>query len=176
MENRYQEVLQAEYDVLSKVREEWFDFLQDANVKLLFDTKKRMSEKRLVIAKIFKPNELVDHYIAEDNVDYIITMDKVAWEVSPEIDKVRTIRHELRHAYISEKGNFETVGHDFEDFYPEAKLNSDDPDWKNRIATLTGDIYTQREEAAKKAKKSKRGPGRPRKEKKEEGAETKMFS
>jgi hypothetical protein len=172
MDNRYEDVTQADFDVLGKVRVEWFEHLVNANIKLLFDTKKKISEKKIVLAKIYKPNDLINHYIAEDGVSYIIILDKVAWEVAPEIDKVRLLRHELRHAFISESGKFELVGHDFEDFYPEAKLNSDDPDWARRISTLTSAIYAQREEQAKQAKKSGRKPGRP----KRGDAQAKMFS
>jgi hypothetical protein len=176
--DRYEEVQPADYTLLTKVREEKFAFLNDANIKILLDTKKKISEKKLVLAKIHKPNELVKHFV-EEGVNYIIIADKVVWDVAPEMDKIRLFRHELRHAYISATGGFDLVGHDFEDFYEEAKLNSDDPDWKRRIATLAEDIYTQREEQAKAAKKSGRKPGRPRKEESksaEQSAQEKMFT
>jgi hypothetical protein len=47
------------------------------------------------------------------------------------------------------------IDHSITDFYEEVDLNKDDPRWRERIATITADIYEQRKEDAKLRKRGK---------------------
>jgi hypothetical protein len=158
---RYENVTTQVYEVLEEVRDKYFDDLQNAKIKCLFDTKKRMRGKKVVIAAIKKTNDLLKHLTAEEakkeeGFDYIIFIDKVAWENTVPEDRIRLLRHELRHSLVCTedvKDPYRIEPHDIEDFVEEVKLNADDPGWANRVSTLVSDIYDQRKEEEKEAKK-----------------------
>jgi hypothetical protein len=160
---RFEEADNAVKTVLAQVRSEYFPELRNAKIITLFDTKRRVSGGRIVLAKIMKANDLIrlltqDDDIGVEGVDYIITIDKVAWNAIESDDWHRIIRHELRHCEYdieAEENPYDLICHDLEDFVSEVKLNQDDPDWRQRVANLTADIYEQ-EKDDKKGKKQKR--------------------
>ena len=90
--------------------------------------------------------------VAVEGYDYILTVDKKAWELAAPADRERLIRHECRHVFIDEAGKLKLIGHDVEDFQAEIKLNADDPDWSFKLAILVNDVYEQEKEMAKAAK------------------------
>ena len=162
---RFEEADEELKAVLSNVRAEYFPELRNAKIITLFDLKKRVSGGRIVLAKIMKANDLIrlltqDDDIGVDGVDYIITIDKVAWEAIEGLDKYRIIRHELRHCVYNteaEDNPYDLTDHDIADFVVEIRLNCDDPDWRQRVADLTADIYEQQKDD-KQDKKSKKRP------------------
>lgn len=166
---RFESVDENVYEMLETVRSKYFPDLLNAKIKCLFDTKKRTKGGRVVLASIKKTNDLLKLLTAKEAKDnegftYLIFIDKVIWNNIENKDKVRLLRHELRHTSVSiddEKDPYKIVPHDFEDFREEVKLNSDDPDWASRIVTLAEDIYAQIDEQKKAAKKKlKKGKNR----------------
>lgn len=165
---RFEEVTNDVYEVLEKVREKYFPELLNAKIKLLFDTKKRTKGSRVVLANIRKTNDLLKLLTAKEAKDnegftYIVTVDKIVWQNIDSKDKIRLLRHELRHTSVSiddEKDPYKIVEHDIQDFIDEVTLNNDDPGWAKRVAGLAEDIYDQMKEqekaAKRKSKKSKR--------------------
>jgi hypothetical protein len=81
--------------------------------------------------------------IAVDGYDLLLIVDRKAWEVASADQRVKLIRHELRHVQIDEKGAVKLMGHEIEDFYIEVKLNQDDPEWRMKLGTLARDMYEQ---------------------------------
>ena len=158
---RFEEVTNDVYEVLEKVREKYFPELLNAKIKLLFDTKKRTKGSRVVLANIRKTNDLLKLLTAKEAKDnegftYIVTVDKIVWQNIDSKDKIRLLRHELRHTSVSiddEKDPYKIVDHDIQDFLEELRLNEDDPGWAKRVTSLTEDIYEQMEEQKKAAKK-----------------------
>jgi hypothetical protein len=153
MENRYENVTNDEKDLLREVRAEFFPELRNANIQLLFDLKKRASGGKIVLGRIMKSNDLIRHLTQceeiEDGIDYIISLDKIAWDAIERPDRIRIIRHELRHCVAdleSEKAPYKLQDHDLTDFYAEVELNADDPKWRERVADLTQAIYEQKED------------------------------
>jgi len=159
---RYEDATEAEYKLLDKVRSESFRELFDAKIKIIFDLRKKSSGGKIVLAKIYKTNELIRHLTQEglddltNGTDYIIFIDKLFWNLVEEIDKIRTLRHELRHTdYCPEKKfPYQLKSHDIEDFEIEVDLNKDDIGWRKRVAELTFLAYQQREEQEKEEKKN----------------------
>jgi len=162
---RYDEVNDHLLTLLREVRTQDFPELVNAKIKVLFDLKKRKSGGMLVLARIIKTNDLMRHLTknggdAIEGYDYIITLDKKCWENITDLDRVKILRHELRHTFFdieSEDNPYKLLNHSISDFYEEVELNKNDPRWRERVATLTEDIYEQEKEARieKKRKKTK---------------------
>jgi len=160
---RYEEVNDEVMSVLKEVRKEYFPELKNAKIKVLFDIKKRKSGGMLVLARIMKTNDLLRHLTkdeaeAMEGYDYIIALDKTCWENIIRDDKIRIMRHELRHAYFdieSEDNPYKLQNHSISDFYEEVEYNKDDPRWRERLASVVEDIYEQKKEARQDSKKKK---------------------
>ena len=117
---------------------------------LVFDTKKRVRKGKVTLATIESTNDktrfLTMSDEAPEGTDYIIIIDQVAWENAQDDDRIRLLSHELRHAYIDEKGNFKIIDHDITDFIAEVKLNENKPEWARNLVELTSAIYDQKED------------------------------
>jgi len=149
--NRYDDVTQEENDLLREIRAEYCPELRNANIKMLFDLKKRQYDGKIVLGRIQKANDLVKYFTQneedEAGVDYIIFLDKICWDAIQRSDKIKLLRHELRHAFFdadSEKTPYKLLPHDIEDFAEEVHLNQDDVSWRLRVAELTAAIYDQK--------------------------------
>jgi hypothetical protein len=116
----------------------------------------RSSKGRMVLASVEaaspKIKFLSKDNIAVDGYDLLIIVDMKAWEVASEDQKIKLLRHELRHVQIDEKGSVKIIGHEIEDFHIEVKLNQDDPEWRMKLATLTNDMYEQEKLMRKESK------------------------
>ncbi|MBA4417700.1 MAG: hypothetical protein C0392_07290 [Syntrophus sp. (in: bacteria)] len=160
---RYEEVTDDVLDMLRGVQAQHFPELRNAKIKVLFDLKKRTSGGRITLGRIMKTNDLLRHLTidkaeAMEGFDYIITLDKICWETINNDDKMRIIRHELRHTYFdidSEDNPYKILDHSISDFYEELERNQDDPRWRERVATVTEDIYEQKKEEKNDAKNKK---------------------
>ncbi len=166
-ETRYNDATEVEYAVLTEVRNQWFSHLMEARIRILFDLRKKTGGGKIVLARIYKTNDLIKHLTLTEQeaegTDYIVFLDKVCWDAIPQPDRIRLMRHELRHVIVTEKKNpFALVGHDIEDFVSEVQLNQDDVGWRQRVGDLTLTIYQQREEEEKEAKKLAKGPRKRR--------------
>lgn len=158
--SRYLEADEALVEMFLRVLEKNFPLYQNFNFKLIYDTKKRLSKGKLIFASIELASEKIK-FFSKDNVavegyDYILTMDRKAWELANDTDRERLIRHELRHVFVEDSGKLKIVGHDVEDFREEIKLNADDPDWAFRLGVLVSDVYEQEKEMEKTDKAVKK--------------------
>lgn len=149
MASRFIEGTQEAVDLMNQIREEHFPMLKDANIKILFDTKMRSKGGKMVLGRILKANDLIRRLtdnIAEEGCDYIMFLDEVVFENIERDDKIRLIRHELRHCRVlgtEEKPKYKVTPHDIEDFVIEIELNKDKIDWAKRAAELASTIYDQ---------------------------------
>jgi hypothetical protein len=142
-------------NVLDKIRDERFPELVNAKIKTLFDLKKRKHGGNLVLGRIQKSNDLIkkltiDQVRGNEGYDYVLYVDKVAWNAMEQVDRERLISHELRHCFVDTEAKrpYKLVDHDIQDFVSEVSLNSADPGWALRVATLTNDIYSQDEDSS----------------------------
>jgi hypothetical protein len=164
---RYEEATDDVRSLLDKVIADFFGELRNARIVALFDSKKRVSGGQLILSNIMKPNELLRHFTkneasSEDGYDYIIILDKKGWDVLTDADRVRLLRHELRHTFYdieAEDNPYKLIDHSVSDFYEEIELNKEDPKWRQRVTMVVGDIYEQEKEEAKekRTKGGKRG-------------------
>ena len=160
---RYEEVNEEVMSVLKEVKSEYFPELKNAKIKVLFDIKKRKTGGMVILARIMKTNDLlryltIDEADAMEGYDYIITLDKTCWDSIIRDDKIRIVRHELRHACFdieSEDNPYKLQDHSISDFYEEVEYNNDDPRWRERLATVVEDIYEQKKESRQDSKKKK---------------------
>jgi hypothetical protein len=151
--------IEASEEAITKTKEavaKWFPQLDQAIIKVLFDTKMRKRGNKLVLGRILKANDLIRKLtdnLAEEGCDYIVFLDQIAFENISETDKIRLIRHELRHCKVigddPEKIKYKLIPHDIEDFVIEIELNKDDVGWAGNAAQLATDIYSQMAEDAK---------------------------
>lgn len=151
---RYEDADESLVEVYLKVAEERFpNTCANLNIKLMFDTKRRVSKGKLALASIEIANAKIKyftkHEVPVDGVDYILIVDQKAWELANEKDRVRLISHELRHVFIDDNGKHKLLPHDIEDFVVEVELNKDDPDWGRKLTTLVSDVYEQEKELKK---------------------------
>jgi hypothetical protein len=157
---RYEDADESLVEVFLKVAEERFPTTcANLNIKLMFDTKRRVSKGKILLASIEIANDKVKYFTKHEvevgGYDYVVTVDKKAWELANDKDKTRLLSHELRHVFIGEDGKKKLVPHDVEDFAYEMELNKDDPNWGMKLATLVGDVYDQEKELKKLEKKQK---------------------
>ena len=137
---RYDPVTTDVKDVLKNCIETYFPELGGAGIMCIFDTKKRVSKGRTILAQIRRSNDVekfltLDDTEFEDGPDYIVFIDKFAWELGDVEDRKRLIRHELRHTHveIDAAKPFKLRDHTLQDFYEEVALNSDKPRWSDEL-------------------------------------------
>lgn len=148
--SRYFEATDDLIAVFNKLLSERFFTFAGLKFKLLFDSKKRMSKGRLVLASTDLVSEKVRFLTADDvapnGYDYFITVNSLAWQHADEESRYRLLSHELNHVFIDEKGKLKLVGHDVEDFALEINRNLQNPNWALNLESLTLAIYEQDEE------------------------------
>lgn len=140
---RYYEADANVYNLMDEIIDERFgNTLRAATIKVLVDSKPKIDKltNRITFASIKGANE-VEKFLTRDGhniegIDYLIFLSELVWELAGDVDKKRILSHELRHAFLDEKGNYKTVRHDIEDFYTEVKLNEDDPMWGQALSTV----------------------------------------
>lgn len=155
---RYQDADESLVEVFLQVAEERFpNTCANLNIKLMFDTKRRVSRGKLVLASIEIASEKIKYFTKHevkvgDGVDYILTVDQKAWELSNSDNKKRLISHELRHVFVDENDKRKLLPHDIEDFVVEVELNKKDPNWASNLAQVVVDVYEQEKELKKFSK------------------------
>lgn len=148
--SRYCDCCDDVIEIYDSIIRFYFPVLLNCKIKLIFDTKKRTSGGKVVLASIKKSNDLIRHLTdneCEDGYDFIMTIDQNAWENIDDVDRKRIIRHELRHIDIdldSAKNPYKIIDHTITDFYEEVELNQDDPRWAERVVSLVAEIYEQK--------------------------------
>jgi hypothetical protein len=155
---RYQDADESLVELYLNVAEERFpNTCANLNIKLIFDTKRRVSRGKLILANIEIASEKIKYFTKHevavgDGVDYIITIDLKAWELANVDDRKRLLSHELRHVFIDENGKKKLLPHDIEDFVAEVALNKDKPNWAGNLAQIVSDVYEQEKELKKLSK------------------------
>lgn len=151
---RFEDAPEWVINLVDRVQRETFPELAQAKIKIIFDLKKRKSRGAYILARIQKTSELLRFLTVEDSnsengFDYFIYLDKMVFESIEEEDRVRIIRHELRHTFFdieAKSGSpYKTVGHDYEDFYQEMEINKADPKWRQRCAAVADSLYEREE-------------------------------
>ena len=157
---RYDDVGDEVLDLLNEVKNEYFPELRSARIRVFFDNKKKMSKGNMVLASISKTNDLqkyltIEESGSENGYDYFLYLDATIWNGgATKDDKVRIIRHELRHTAVDlEKDNpYGLRDHEISDFYDEIALNSEDAKWAERLVAVGESLYEKQKED-KKGKK-----------------------
>jgi hypothetical protein len=150
---RFDDGSEEAYEIMHAVRERHFPELAGCNIKIIFDSKKRMTGGKIVLGSIQKPNELTRFFMipesgTDEGFDYVVRLDKKCWDLIDPEDKKRLMRHELKHTSVDFDATtpYKIRGHTIEDFYSEITLNEDDPRWAERAAQSTLAAYEQERE------------------------------
>ena len=158
---RFTDIDESVVEIFLNTLEERFPYLGQLNIKLVFDTKRRIKQGKILLASTELANEKIKFFskdkIALEGYDIVMTFDMKAWQLADAVNRKRIMSHELRHIFIDEKDSIKLLPHDVSDFAAEQKLNIDDPDWKLNLATLVNDIYEQEKEMSKQSKQIKNG-------------------
>ena len=158
---RYEDVPGRVYDVLEFVKKGWFPELKGAKILPVFNTQMARNKGKVVLASIRKANDLQKYLTVEGQsksttgYDYILTLDKVTWRRAGKENRIRIIRHELRHTqvHMSSTDPWGLRGHSIEDFYSEIKLNRRDPRWAQKLVGITEAVYSAKRKEANLRKK-----------------------
>lgn len=147
---RFEDCTSEVSDLAREVQAEYFPELRNVKIKYLFDLKKRLSGGALTLARCQKANDLIRHFTideagGDEGYDYIIYLDKVVWNNIERVDRIRLLRHEMRHIWIDDeaKNPIKLCDHDVNDFAEEIELNRDDTRWAERVSDLGIQIYEQ---------------------------------
>ena len=151
MSQRFEDASKETVDLVNVVRKEIFPELASANIKVLYDIKKRMSGGKMVLGRMQKTNDLLRHLTIEDakdeeGFDYILYLCKAVYDNVDEGDRVRLIRHELQHCDVDLDSNtnpYKLRGHEISDFYDEIEYNKNDPRWAERCVAVAESIYEE---------------------------------
>ena len=161
--NRYIDCDDSLVETFLNVVETRFPMYINLNVKLLFDTKKRIKNGGVVLASIETTSDKIKFFskdnIAVDGYDYILIVDHKGWGVATPEDRVRIISHELQHIDLDESGTPKLRGHELEDFYTEVERNHLNPSWKRDLATIVVAMYDQEKELKPKTNTKYKGNG-----------------
>lgn len=126
-EIRFTEVTDEVVQVFFNVIEKYFPSYQNLSIKLIFDTKKRISKGKLTLASIEIPGVKTKYFQITNDLptgyDYILILDQLAWETATSEEKENIMRHELSHIYIDiDDDSNKIVGHDYNVFEFEVDL------------------------------------------------------
>ena len=155
--SRYVEATQEPYDIMKEVIEENWEFekLGQANIHIIFDTKKKKDGDKYVFARVQSTSELQRYLSADkdcpDGYHYIVYIDKNVWDNIERADKKRLVFHELCHCDVDmdKKDPYKTRPHEIEQFEAEIKYNEDDPRWGLRLAEIAASIYATKKDKEK---------------------------
>lgn len=157
---RYYEADQEIYALMDSLIDEHFGLLRNAKIKILMDTKPKINKLtgRVNFASIKTTNE-VEKFLTMDGqnlegFDYIMFIGELVWSLAEDQDKTRIVRHELRHCFMDEKGNYKVIPHEVEDFFIEIELNQDDPRWGQKLGEIVRIRYEQMKAEEKAARNS----------------------
>lgn len=128
-----------------------FPALEGAVIKILYDTKKRKSAGRFIIARIKKANDEMKILAMNENgvpPDYIMFIDKQVFQELNDRDKERIIYHELCHCEVdfNSDNQYKIKDHEIQGFYSEIDYNKDDDRWAERISAIAESIYNPPED------------------------------
>lgn len=144
---RYSEPTQEVWDIIGKIIDDHFPYLANCHIMVLMDSKKRKSREKYIFASIKQLNEK-ERYLSADNYvtegyDFLLTIDENVFDNIVVDDKIRLLRHELRHISYDpdNKKPFKVRDHDFCDFKEEIELNKDDPMWGEKLSEIAESIY-----------------------------------
>lgn len=150
---RYEDCDESLVEVFLEVLEDRFPNKGHLKYKLIYDTKKKVNKGSFVLAEVSLASDKIKFFtrdnVAVDGYDYVLTVNRKAWELASDKDKKRLLSHELQHVFVDEKGVPKLTGHEIEDFYAEIKANQDDPEWSRKLGRLVLDVYEQEKEMKK---------------------------
>lgn len=147
MASRFEDVGDDLVGFVEDVQRDNFPALNSAVFRILYDTKKRRCDGKLVFARIKKASDDIKTLAADDNgisPDYIMYIDKNIWLVLSVEDKTRIVYHELCHCetnFESEDNPFKVRGHEIQTFYDEIEYNKEDPRWLERVSAIGEHVY-----------------------------------
>lgn len=165
---KYEDVEDSVVELFNKVRTDYnFSDISDAKFKLVYRNNRKGKKQFIVIAEICATNDMIRFLTSdkiEEGYDYIIIIDKNIFNALDENDKIRVLRHELRHTdvVVNEKSGkiiYTTQRHSIEDFYEDVTIESQaggDMRWKERLSSIAESIYEELDEKKKQEKKSKK--------------------
>lgn len=147
MAQRYEDIDQATLNIFEDVRQKWFGEFDEVMFKLIFDLELKKKGNKWIFAYIKSMNKLSRFFTAEeaqreDGYDFCIVLNKKLWDVLDEADKIRILRHELRHVEqktMKKKTKYVTRDHTITDFYEDVDIESKaggDPRWAERLAIV----------------------------------------
>lgn len=144
--SRYEDAGYNETVMVSTIIDQKFPELAGANIKVVFDSKKKLSAGQISIARIKKLNEELKFLAMDENgveYDYMITIDKQVWDHLDFNDRPRIIFHELCHTQVdSGKDNpYNIKDHEIQGFYAETDYNADDPRWLERVSVIAEAVH-----------------------------------
>lgn len=152
--SKFEEANENVMEILRRVIRDHFPELGQSNIKVIINTKKRMSGGKIVLGRMEKANDLIKFFTTDDTTneegyDYIMSLDGCAVDLATPEDLERLIRHECRHTLVDTDSRkpYKLRGHSIEDFHSEIRLNEDHPRWGEELAGRVLEQYETEDEA-----------------------------
>ena len=145
--SRFEDAPMQTTEFVEDVMEKNFPALQGANIKVMYDNKKRKSGSRYVFARIKKTNdELKAFAINEAGLayDYIMFLDHLLWDAIQPEDRDKLVFHELCHCVTDFESNtdqYKIQDHEIQTFYAEIDYTKDDPRWTERVGVICQSVH-----------------------------------
>jgi len=148
---RFEDVTSDVEQNVQTIINDQFPALEGSVIKILYDTKKRKSAGRFIIARIKKANDEMKILAMNENgvpPDYIMFIDKQVFQELNDRDKERIIYHELCHCEVdfNSDNQYKIKDHEIQGFYSEIDYNKDDDRWAERISAIAESIYNPPED------------------------------
>lgn len=148
MDIRFEDAPQAVYEMMERIIAEHFQELSNCKILILMDLKERKVGDQLILGRMSKTNDLTRHLTIDNSgsdfgYDYIMYLDKMMWITIEKKDRIRIMRHELRHTQVNpeSKNQYGLRGHTVEDFHSEIVLNMETPRWRDQVGELVRNRY-----------------------------------
>lgn len=167
--NKFEDATGDVIKLFEKVKNDLFPELNNALFKLVWRNKKKGKDGGLIFAEIMSPGEFTRYLTSEEaneetGFDFIVIIDKLIYNNINEEDKIRILRHELRHCVYNptkedKKAQYGIRDHTVQDFYEDVAIesqNGGDPQWKERVLEIGLSLYEEQEEKKKEEKKTKK--------------------
>ena len=144
---------------VEKSIEKWFPSYDMELIKPFFYYKKKSKNGRTVFAYVRKASDFEKLLLNNIATEYLLFVDGNIWPELAEDDKVRLIRHELRHIYIDydKEGEpkYGIADHNLIDFREDYEIENGTPypDPFRVASNIAMEVYFKLDQAKKKNKK-----------------------
>lgn len=141
--SRYEDAPKWMQKLVASVRAQHFPALREANIKVVMDAQKRKARGRYVLGSLKLASSMVN-YLAEQELHYLLVLDKTTFERMEDADRLALLFHLLCYAWQDvedEETTYKLAPADFSVFAKEMELNPDWQAWNLRMNSFAAECH-----------------------------------